>query len=543
MKAKTFLILSSLCFVSSLFSQTIRVEINGNQVHLDVAPKMVQSRVLVPLRGIFEHLGAAVEWQPSARMIYARKGARTIEMRIGSSTAKVNGSEIMLDVPARIYASTTFIPLRFVSEALGAEVRWDDYRRIVEITTAGPIEEDVSERIEGTGTIAYINHNASGVISAGNTITVTMEGTPGGRAYFRIPGVVNEVPMKEISPGKYEGTWTVSRDKEFAISGASVIGILRIGNREVLMQAEEKITLDTTAPKILAVTPVANSRVDARNLSITAVFDDATGSGIEPESVKVLFDGTDVTSKATISSNLVYFKPTAVAAGRHNVTITVRDRARNPLMHSWSFEVSDVAKAIKSFTHEAPEVPEPGDVIRTRLEAEANGSATFSIGNIRNIPMQEIATGVYVGEYTVRKGDNLQNAIITATFKSRNGEVYTVETGSKISVDGGVPDPPTIISPTEGQKVTGNVVVRGTTAPNGRVLVHIEYETTVLGAVTLTGTLYEKVLTANARGEFATEAIDVTPLVRGSDTRYTIRAYSLNATNERSGPTTIHFVR
>ncbi|HWP31524.1 MAG TPA: copper amine oxidase N-terminal domain-containing protein [Fimbriimonadales bacterium] len=135
MKAKIIVTLLGFCWTVSSFAQAIGVEIDGNPIQLTVAPRIVDNRVLVPFREIFEHLGAFVEWRPSTRTIYARKGDNNLELRVGSMTAKVNGSDVSLDVPAQIFGGYTYIPLRFVSESLGYDVNWKSYTRTVEILT------------------------------------------------------------------------------------------------------------------------------------------------------------------------------------------------------------------------------------------------------------------------------------------------------------------------------------------------------------------------------------------------------------------------
>jgi phosphate transport system substrate-binding protein len=103
----------------------ISVIANGKAVSFDVPPFIENSRVLVPVRAIFEALGASVSWDEATRTVSAIKGDTTISLVIGSNKAYVGESEKTLDVPARIAGGRTFVPVRFVSEALGAEVEWD----------------------------------------------------------------------------------------------------------------------------------------------------------------------------------------------------------------------------------------------------------------------------------------------------------------------------------------------------------------------------------------------------------------------------------
>lgn len=81
----------------------------------------VSGRTLVPLRAIFEALGARVKYVGGR--IEGQKGDRQVELSLGSRAARVNGVPVQLDAPARLVGTSTYVPLRFVAEALGARVR------------------------------------------------------------------------------------------------------------------------------------------------------------------------------------------------------------------------------------------------------------------------------------------------------------------------------------------------------------------------------------------------------------------------------------
>ena len=116
----------------------IKVDINGSPLQLDVAPQIVNGRTLAPLRAIFEALGATVQWNPADQSITAAKGNTTIKLQIGSTTALNNGAQITLDAAPTIVNGRTLAPVRFVGEALGAQVSWDAANYQVNIVTASP---------------------------------------------------------------------------------------------------------------------------------------------------------------------------------------------------------------------------------------------------------------------------------------------------------------------------------------------------------------------------------------------------------------------
>jgi hypothetical protein len=116
-------------------AQAVTVNVDGQPLMLNPGPIEQAGRVFVPLRGIFERLGASVVYQ--AGTINATKGQTTVSLRIGSTQATVNGETQNLDVAAFIVGSTTYVPLRFVAQSLGAHVGYDNSTRVVAIDLPG----------------------------------------------------------------------------------------------------------------------------------------------------------------------------------------------------------------------------------------------------------------------------------------------------------------------------------------------------------------------------------------------------------------------
>ena len=119
-------------------AQRIHTTVDGTHVtYPDVEPVMMNGRVMVPLRGVFEHMGAYVEWQPEFNQVRITNADTVVVMRIGSDVATVNGSVLPLDSPAMLLRGRTMVPLRFISETFGHDVFWNAPVRTVEISTAG----------------------------------------------------------------------------------------------------------------------------------------------------------------------------------------------------------------------------------------------------------------------------------------------------------------------------------------------------------------------------------------------------------------------
>lgn len=120
-------------------AQEISVRVNGNSVAFaDTRPQRRDGRVLVPLRGVLEEIGADISWNEATQTVKAHMGERDIQLTLGSNSAMVNGQSVALRVPAMRIGGSTMVPLRFIGEALGASVDWDEPRQQVSITTNLP---------------------------------------------------------------------------------------------------------------------------------------------------------------------------------------------------------------------------------------------------------------------------------------------------------------------------------------------------------------------------------------------------------------------
>lgn len=109
-------------------------EVNFSVVEMDQAAFVNSSRTLVPFRFLGESLGADIAWDPTKNQASLRLLNTEVKVIIGSKTAYVDGEPYTLDVPAQIKGGRTFIPLRFVSEALGAQVDYDNETKLVVVT-------------------------------------------------------------------------------------------------------------------------------------------------------------------------------------------------------------------------------------------------------------------------------------------------------------------------------------------------------------------------------------------------------------------------
>lgn len=107
--------------------------VNARPLCSDRPPVIENGRLLVPFRALMETLGATVDYDPVTRRVRARRDIFVVETHVDSQYGSVNGQTKLLDVLARLIGWRTFVPLRFVSEALGFTVTWDPERRMASV--------------------------------------------------------------------------------------------------------------------------------------------------------------------------------------------------------------------------------------------------------------------------------------------------------------------------------------------------------------------------------------------------------------------------
>lgn len=717
-----------LCAVSAQAAPPITVTVNGTPVTFSgTPPTEIHNAVLVPLRGVFQALNATVRYDAPSKTIYAQKGAASVILPLGASTATVNGQPQALSQPAQTVNGTTLVPLRFVAQALGAYVQWHANTSTVEIKTSephlaslptapgtGPVEGQVTGvyantvpqtltvRINGqdtsvpltaqtiilrseagqpatevsltqltpgdevrvqrdaqgnavsvtatfgeiigtvktisrlpngdpvltlndgkaieltpgapitmggrriglvdvlpnekvvirtnpsnslgygvalatggatpvppgaapimnpaapanvpagglpagaTPTVTAFSVDATKALRAGDVLTATLTGTPGGQASFSIPGVADNVPMHEGAAGVYTGTFSVPRN--VSVAGAAVLGKVMVnGVSSPLIQAAHTVTLDSVPPRITQVSPVRDATVESDRPLIYATVSDNGGTGVDPNATKLFLDGTDVTALATVTPAFVSFKPNApLSSGRHTVRLALADGAGNTATTDWAFTVS-THRLIQSFTSDAPGgTIAAGTPIRFSLTATPGGHASVRLGS-RSVPLTERQPGVYTGTYTVQPGDNAAQAPVVASFTAPDGTKVTAPLKTNLNLAGGAPAAPIITSPASGATVGNTLTVAGTAAPGATVQVQVTFTGKALGGlVPLSGSLANEEVTADTGGHWVASNISLRAnslFGEGSGTVFTITATAVDAAGDQSQPTSVQVQR
>jgi len=122
------------CISKSEMSDKIKIIYKDGILAFETAPTMEADRTLVPMRFLFEQMGANVDWEGETQTATVEKGNDKIAFSINNTAAKVNNTIKTMDVPARLINSKTMIPLRFLSEELGYNVEWDQNTKTVTIS-------------------------------------------------------------------------------------------------------------------------------------------------------------------------------------------------------------------------------------------------------------------------------------------------------------------------------------------------------------------------------------------------------------------------
>ncbi|MEC0183064.1 stalk domain-containing protein [Paenibacillus peoriae] len=116
----------------------VLVFIDGKQQQYEQPATSISGSMLVPFRAVFEALGAKVKWDGATKTVTATKGNTTIKLTVGSRDAYINGKLVRLNAAPRLINGKVMVPIRFVSEALGAKVKWNVPAQSVVISLTPP---------------------------------------------------------------------------------------------------------------------------------------------------------------------------------------------------------------------------------------------------------------------------------------------------------------------------------------------------------------------------------------------------------------------
>ncbi|AOZ92595.1 hypothetical protein PNBC_16790 [Paenibacillus crassostreae] len=228
------ILVSSLALQSQVDAATpISIYINGNKVSTDQAPVIVSNRTLLPLRAIFEGLGANVNWNQKTKVVTATRGGNTIILKLGAKTATINNKTVTLDVPVQSIKGRILVPVRFVSEALGEDVVWNSSTKKVTITTSTALKA-----------VSYVNAKVISQNGNGSDLQVSFPKlvNESGVSHYRILVVKSALssnfnPATALSNVNYTSVPVQGRDITVTLSSQAkdVNGALITGNQSYVV--------------------------------------------------------------------------------------------------------------------------------------------------------------------------------------------------------------------------------------------------------------------------------------------------------------------
>ena len=393
--------------------QPITVNVNGSPVNFTGAPPVqVNGSVLVPLRGVFEAMGAGVNYDSAAHTITARKGSQVVILPLGATTASVNGQTQVLSQPAQVQNGTTLVPLRFVAEALGGYVDWRSAQNQVAITTPdGHLSNLPSPPgagiVTGQLTGVFTNTNPQQItvrVNGDNTTipitgdTVVLRSEPGSSG--------QQVALSDIQVGDQV---TVRRDSDgYASSIKSTYGVLRgtVKSIGTLADGSHVVTLNDGSTVQLA--PDARLRMNGRRIQMSDVMADE----------RVLIR-TNPSDHLGYELQLNPQDSTADSGGNNG---TGNPTAAGPV-------VTKVYVRTTKITH-------AGDFFMAALAGTPGGSVVFSIPGVADsIPTIETEPGMYRVHFKMPAGIAVTKAAVFAQLTVLGNSSPLVRAPESVTID------------------------------------------------------------------------------------------------------------
>jgi len=261
-------------FAGAANADTIRL--NGQPLATSAQPMTVNGRTLVPMRDIFEALGANVNYNSVTRGISAARGTTKIDLQIGNRSAAINGQNRFLEQAPIIRGGVTYVPLRFVSESMGANVRYNAARRVVNINTNG--------RLAGNGSGSQVAGYRTIAVPAGVVVPITLDSeitSANARVGDTFTGTVRSQRLgdSEFPAGtKIEGVISESQPRDGSTPGVLDLDFraavlpdgTRVPLRGELIALDDKSVQSTTTGRITARTQKASNQDRLKVIGIGA---------------------------------------------------------------------------------------------------------------------------------------------------------------------------------------------------------------------------------------------------------------------------------
>jgi hypothetical protein len=488
------------------FAAGVTVVVDGRPLYLKPGPIERAGRVFVPLRGIFERLGASVVYQN--RQINSTKGSTSVSLRIGSREATVNGQPQIVDVAPFIVGATTYVPLRFIAQSLGAVVNYNGATRLVAITVPRsqlPPPPPVPNPPPGSVVTLRARQPAPDTLT-GNRFTPIVaqfsHEVDVDSVRVRLDG--NDITSRsDVSPVGF--SYKPPAPLDFGTHTVRVAGLDRAG-----LRFAQSWSFTTTRPappnespvQLRGQEPSPGAFVNNRFAAIAADFTPQADAA----SVRVRLDGNDITFRSSVSQVGFSYKPPApLELGTHTVRVTGRGRTGLAFDRSWSFSATRAPSPPATPTPEPVQLrnqrPSPGSTVENRFaEIAANFASEAEAASVRiRLDGYDITSrsGVSAGGFSYKPPAPLDFAshTVNVTGRGRGGLAFDRSWSFTVRRAAPAPISLTIRLPEENETVARTFDVAGTTAENARIR--------VTAGASQTGTgQFSGTTTAGARGNF-----------------------------------------
>lgn len=181
--------------------ENVSVYIEGEKVEFDVQPQIISGRTMVPMRKIFEQLGATVEWEQTTQTITGKKEDTTIIMQIDNNELSVNDNVSTLDVAPIVVDGRTLVPVRAIAESFGIDVLWyGDIETVAIYSDKDSIEKKSFYNLKGDSVEIDVNFEKNYLALGWSTDiskieTVCMYAPDGRTKYVHVGDVADEVAV------------------------------------------------------------------------------------------------------------------------------------------------------------------------------------------------------------------------------------------------------------------------------------------------------------------------------------------------------------
>jgi hypothetical protein len=351
-------------------------------------------------------------------------------------------------------------------------------------------------------------------LKQGETLTVKLQGTPGGAATFDIGTAVSNLKLTENPAGIYAGSYRVKRADE--IVDAHLVGHLTAGGKDApLAQSEDPVSLDAVAPTVDEYVPARDAVLNTNRPVIQVTFHDGNGVGVDLQSLTLHIGGADVTDDCMIGEEILTYYSPEMPDGTHRAHFRGADLAGNELTElHWDFTIDTktAPSAITAVSHAPAGVTlAKGDELTVTLFAQARGkSASFDIVGLKDgIAMTRQGgqnSKEWRGTYVVKAGDNVADAVVRGRFVDKDNAAHQLDDPQRIAINTRTQADLVIAAPTNGATVDEVFTLSGTAAIRRNVSYEVTYEgrSRLLGA-RVTGAVQQGQVKSDAAGNWTVQ--------------------------------------